>query len=63
MLITRKSPFTGTTHIIEIAITEDQLNRWKYGELIQIAAPQLTPDEREFIITGTTKEEWDDLFS
>jgi hypothetical protein len=25
--------------------------------------PHLTPDEREFIMTGITEEEWDELFS
>ena len=32
------------------------------GALVQDAFPHLSPDEREFIITGITKEEWDDTF-
>ena len=45
----------------------DKLNRswyqWTQGEmLIQNAFPYLTPDEREFLITGITKEEWAELF-
>ena len=63
MLITRKSPFSGKTNSMDIAITESQLERWKAGELIQSVAPELNADEREFIITGTTPEEWDSLFS
>lgn len=63
MLITRRSPFSGKTNSIDIAITEAQLERWRAGELIQSVAPELNADEREFIITGTTPEEWDDLFS
>ena len=31
--------------------------------LIQDAFPQLSPAEREFLITGMTKEEWGEAFS
>jgi len=31
------------------------------GELIQDIFPQLTPDEREFIMNGILPEEWDDI--
>jgi hypothetical protein len=30
--------------------------------LIQDAFPTLTADEREFILTGITSEEWDEIF-
>lgn len=33
------------------------------GALIQDAFPTLTPDEREFLLTGMTADEWDELFS
>ena len=33
------------------------------GELIQNAFPMLSADEREFIMTGCTPEEWDEMFS
>lgn len=33
------------------------------GALIQNAFPFLTPDQREFLMTGITPDEWDDLFS
>jgi hypothetical protein len=32
------------------------------GELIQHAFPFLSDDEREFMLTGMSKEEWDNLF-
>jgi hypothetical protein len=63
MKITRKSPFTGKTNTLEINVTEEQLIDWQSGTLIQHAMPHLTPDEREFIMTGITEEEWDELFS
>jgi len=37
---------------------EDKLYEWHNGELIQNVFPMLTPDEREFIMTGITPEEW-----
>lgn len=36
--------------------------RYDEGVLIQDAFPFLTPDEREFMMTGITPEEWDRLF-
>lgn len=62
MLITRKSPFTGTTHTMNIDVTLEQLKDWQGGMLIQNAMPNLTADEREFIMTGITADEWDETF-
>jgi len=31
------------------------------GELIQDVFPHLTPDEREFIQTGITPEDWNEM--
>ena len=33
-------------------ITDDELQRWHDGTLIQIAAPRLTVNEREYLMTG-----------
>jgi len=63
MLITRNSPFTGTTISMNIDITQAQLDAWQAGALIQDAMPNISADEREFIMTGITAEEWDELFS
>jgi len=63
MLITRTSPFSGITNSMEIAVTQAQLDAWESGTLIQDAMPNLSADEREFIKTGITAEEWDDMFS
>ena len=59
MLIKRRSIITFNTHEMEIDVTQDQLDRWQCGMLIQDAMPQLTDSEREFIKTGITPEEWD----
>lgn len=62
MTITRKSPLTGITRSKEINVTEEQILAWEMGKLIQDAMPQLSADEREFVKTGITGEEWDQLF-
>lgn len=58
MLITRKSFFTGEDQTMEIAITPRQLDAWENGALIQDVAPNLSADDREFIISGLTAEDW-----
>ena len=63
MLIKRVSNMSGIEHEMEIDITEQQLQKWRDGMLIQHAMPTLTADEREFLMTGITPEEWDSLFS
>ena len=62
MDITKTSPFTGLTHTRSINVTDDQLDRWQQGALIQDVMPNLSPDEREFIMTGITPNEWDEEF-
>jgi len=63
MLITRTSPFTGKVHTLDIDITSEQLERYEKGnELIQHVFPKLTPNEREFIKTGITHDEWESVF-
>lgn len=62
MLITRTSPFSGNTNSMEIEVTQEQLSSWENGVLIQNAMPNLSADEREFIMTGITPEEWDSAF-
>ena len=59
MQITRKSQVSGITRTLDLPVTEEQFKAWKEGELIQRAFPNLTNDQREFIMTGITQEEWD----
>ena len=62
MLISRKSPLTGENNIRDIEITWFQYMKWIDGANIQDAMPHLSPDDREFLMTGITQEEWDYLF-
>ena len=63
MKVIRTSPFSGNTNVMEIDVTQEQIALWESGTLIQNAMPHLTPDEREFIMTGITPNEWDSAFS
>ncbi len=62
MQVTKRSGITGDLHTLEIDITEEQWKRWKSGELLQNVCPHLSADDREFLISGATKEEWDYYF-
>ena len=64
MKITRTSTLSGKTHSMEIEVTQEQLRSWRQdGVLIQNAMPNLSADEREFIMTGITPAEWDSAFN
>lgn len=65
--VIRTSPLSGTVNHLEIDMTDwafaIALAEWHSGVLIQDAFPTLSADEREFIKTGITPAEWDNLFS
>jgi len=58
MKVTRTSVLSGTTRTLDLPISEADLRAWNGGMLIQDACPDLTDDQREFIMTGITSEEW-----
>ena len=60
MKITKKSIISGIEHTMEIPVTEEQLRNWENGMLIQNAMPHLSADQREFLMTGITSDEWDE---
>jgi len=62
MKITRTSTFSGVERTLDLPITEEQIEAWNAGTLIQEAMPQLSAEDREFIMTGVTPEEWDEEF-
>lgn len=62
MQIVRRSPFSGNINVMDLPITQLQLDRWKAGELAQNVFCGLSADEREFIMTGITPQEWDEQF-
>jgi len=63
MLVQKTSIFTGKESEMELDITQEQMDRWQSGrELIQNVFPHLSPEQREFLMSGATPEEWDELF-
>jgi hypothetical protein len=62
MLITKKNPITGISNTFDIPVSYQQLAKWEDGMSIQLAMPNLSSDEREFLITGITPESWDAIF-
>ena len=62
MIVTRLSPISGKKNTMQLDITGQELIDWEKGGLIQDIFPYLTPEEREFIKTGITPDEWDAMF-
>ena len=62
-LVQRRSGISGNLNKIFIkGLTKDQFDKWRAGEHIQAVMPSLSPDEREFLKTGITPEEWNKMF-
>ncbi len=62
MKITRTSQATGKINTMDLPVTDKQLAAWHSGTFAQDAFPDLNADEREFIMTGITPEEWNEMF-
>lgn len=60
ILIYKTSLYTGKVNSMLLDITNDQIEEWENGKLIQDAMPNLTADEREFMISGATPEDWNE---
>lgn len=63
MKIRRTSPITGITRTRDIDVTKEQLVRWEAGALIQDVMGQLSPADREYLVTGITDDEWQRAFT
>jgi len=61
--IVRKSMVSGKIHSMDLDITRKQYSAWLRGTPIQEAMPHLSANEREFLMTGITPEEWAETFS
>jgi len=61
MIITRKSQYSGTLYTRDLDVTQEQLDAYEGGLLLQDAFPHLSVDDREFIKTGISAHEWQQL--
>jgi hypothetical protein len=63
MLITKRSLLTNLNHTRDVPVTDEELLEWEEsGRPIQIALSFLSAEDREFLQTGITPEEWDHAF-
>ena len=62
--LNKKSPRTGKVNSMDLDTTQAALDEYQSGStrLIQDIFPSLNSDEREFIQTGFTPQDWDELF-
>lgn len=64
MQVTRTSIHSGITRTLEIDITGEQLQQIEAKEgYIQEIAAHLPADQREFLLSGITGKEWQEMFS
>jgi hypothetical protein len=64
MQITRKSVISGIQRTKEIPVNPEDFMAWQAGHgNIQDLMPYLSLDDREFILSGITSEEWNAAFA
>ena len=59
MKITKVSILSKIERSLDLDVTAEEIKAWKSRMLIQDAMPRLNENEREFIMTGITAEEWE----
>jgi hypothetical protein len=63
MLIKRISNLTGNENVRDIPAEPKDIFSWEAGEgSVSELMPYLNQEDRDFIATGITKEEWNALF-
>jgi hypothetical protein len=63
VIVRAQSPVTGDMNEMTMPTTEARILDWmRNGTMIQDALPELSPDQREFLLTGFTPEDWDKTF-
>lgn len=60
--ITRKSGISGRLNTRTLPVTFEQFTAFERGTMVQDAFPHLSADDREFILTGITPQEWEETF-
>ena len=62
--VTRQSAISRKINTMELPITQEHLDMYEtVGDiLIQDAFPNLNAEQREFLLSGITPQEWNDTF-
>jgi hypothetical protein len=62
LIVSRVSIHTMKRNTMRLPIDRERFAKWRASEgLIQNIFPELNAAQREFLISGTTQEEWDDM--
>lgn len=64
MKVTRTSSFSGITRTLDLDVTPEGMDEFESGSgrHVQDIFPFLSADDREFLMTGITAEEWEKTF-
>lgn len=61
--VTRVSPLTGKTNVRILEICRENYRQWELRNMAcQDAFPHLSAGDREFLISGSTEEDWEAMF-
>jgi hypothetical protein len=53
---------TTSGKVYSLTLETIKYKQWERGSYVQDVWPNLTKEEREFILTGTTPQEWSNMF-
>lgn len=63
VLVHKKSMVSGRVNSMLLPTTQGKIEYWvESGKLIQDVMPDLDDNQREFLMSGITPREWDDMF-
>ena len=63
VFVHKKSMLSGKVNSMVLPTTQGKIEYWiESGKLIQDVMPDLNDNQREFLMSGITPEEWDDMF-
>lgn len=62
VLVHKKSMVSGRVNSMLLPTTQGKIEYWiESGKLIQDVMPDLSADHREFLMSGITPREWNDM--
>lgn len=63
VLVHKKSMVSARVNSMLLPTTQGKIEYWvESGKLIQDVMPDLDDDQREFLMSGITPREWNDMF-
>lgn len=62
MLVAKRSVVSNQINTMELDVTKEELSRHANGEYVQKVFPDLSVEEREFLITGMSLEEQEQFY-